>query len=130
MIGHLNFTLHIAFEIVRDSGEVEYADALLRIEEHILRQAQHRLNMELGSGEVWNSLDRLLRQHKKETFINKWRLVTVLIPSYATEQLVTVKRWVLKFADRQRHAVSRCFWTSLREMTTTGTRGFRAWLFD
>ncbi|KAL6561413.1 hypothetical protein OROMI_017014 [Orobanche minor] len=93
MTTHLNFTLHIAFENVRDSGEVEYADALLRIEEHILRQAQHRLNIESGSGEVWNSHDRLLRQHRKETFINKLRPVTVLIPSYATEQLVTVERW-------------------------------------
>ncbi|KAL6525344.1 hypothetical protein OROHE_015651 [Orobanche hederae] len=41
---------------------------------------------------VWNYHDRLLRQHRKETFINKWRLVTVLTPSYATEQLVTVER--------------------------------------
>ncbi|KAL6558289.1 hypothetical protein OROMI_018639 [Orobanche minor] len=57
-----------------------------------------------GSGEVWNSHDRLLRQHRKETFINKWHLVTVLIPSYATEQLVTVERWRLKFTDRLRHA--------------------------
>ncbi|KAL6578715.1 hypothetical protein OROMI_008931 [Orobanche minor] len=75
-----------------------------------------------GSGEVWNSHDRLLRQHRKETFINKWRLVTVLIPSNATEQLVTIERWLsevfeslfgfiikgkgcqLKFADRLGHA--------------------------
>ncbi|KAL6578615.1 hypothetical protein OROMI_008831 [Orobanche minor] len=40
------------FEIVRNSGEEEYADVLLRIEEHILRQAQHRLHMEVSTFDV------------------------------------------------------------------------------
>lgn len=40
-------------------------------------------------GKVSKSPDRILRQRRKETFINKWRLVTVPIPSYVNKQLVT-----------------------------------------
>lgn len=39
----------------------------------------------------------ILRQRRKETFINKWRLVTVPITSYATKQLVTFERWYSVF---------------------------------